>query len=438
MKISKFAHLLELINPKKGELILDALMRASIISASAKVFAYIKNIAIAVLLGFSVQTDAFFMALGLMGIFLIFVEVFDSLGIPNLVRAKKEGEGSFLELSRVMLTFTAALAIVTAVVSFISIPLLSKIAVGFSGEKVGYLKTYILALIPFVFFSFFFHHFGAILRSRRLFAPFFIGELIFSFFSALFIAGGIHFYKDGIVLPLSLSAAQLIATIYMAARSKKYIHFSISINPQARNMLGQFLSLTALQGVFHLFILADRAFASMLPTKSITALSYGFMIAAIPKGLIRSDNILITPLSEAEGGLTKLRFYASKLALIGVVFLVILIVFADILIRVFFGYGAFSNLDHALTVEAARYYALVVPFLFLWPVFYRVLQIREKLKALVFIALFSVMLNAMANYIFIVVFEMGLKGIALGTFLSYAMLTLSSYVYIVKTSKGSA
>lgn len=76
----------------KAERVLDAVIRSSVINLIARGLGYGRSVAIAVLLGFSYQTDAFFMALSLIGIFLIFVDVFDSIGVPELVRARLRSE----------------------------------------------------------------------------------------------------------------------------------------------------------------------------------------------------------------------------------------------------------------------------------------------------------------------------------------------------------
>ncbi len=71
-----------------------------------EVFDYLKHLSIAYLLSFSFQTGAIFMAVSLLGIFLIFVDIFDSIGVPNLVKARLESEEEFYRLSGLLFTFT--------------------------------------------------------------------------------------------------------------------------------------------------------------------------------------------------------------------------------------------------------------------------------------------------------------------------------------------
>jgi putative peptidoglycan lipid II flippase len=91
------------------ETVLEAVIKSSFINLAARGFGYLKQVTIAVLLGFNLQTDAFFMALSLIGLFLIFADVFDSIGVPNLVRARLKSEEEFKKLAGLLFTFTLIL-----------------------------------------------------------------------------------------------------------------------------------------------------------------------------------------------------------------------------------------------------------------------------------------------------------------------------------------
>ncbi len=138
----------------------------------------------------------------------------------------------------------------------------------------------------------------------------------------------------------------------------------------------------------------------------------------------------ITSLSEVGGSLEKLNFYLKKIFLITLPLTLILFFFADLLVSLFFGYGAFSMVDIVLTAEATRYYALSLPLMFIWPILYRVFQIREWLNAIFFIALLGVMINGALNYLLVIYFKLGLKGICLGTFGAYIFLCISGYTLL--------
>ncbi|MBI4753249.1 murein biosynthesis integral membrane protein MurJ, partial [Candidatus Desantisbacteria bacterium] len=342
----------------RQEKILDAILRSSTINIIARLFGYLKNVAIAVLVGFTAQTDAFFMSFTLISIFLVFADVFDSIGVPNLVRAREESRERFIELSGLLFTCTTILAIFLLISSIFLYPLISKIAVGFTEEKKGYLSLYFYLLLPYLFFCLFFHHFGAILRSERLFTPYFIGELINSIFTCISLVIGLLIYKNPAAIPIAVSIGQIIATGYIVFAGRKHLHVAFFIDNTSKDMLRQFFCLTSLYGISHIFMLIEKAFASILSTKCITALSYGLMIALIPKGILRLENIVVTSLSEAGADIRKLNFYVKRILLISSLFTIVMFIFAPVLVKLLLGYGNFSQTDLMLTVEAAKYYAL--------------------------------------------------------------------------------
>ena len=412
--------------PKGQESIRHALIRSSALNLLARGLGYLRQIAIAILLGFSIKTDAFFMALSLMGIFLTFVDVFDSIGVPNLVRARLKNPEEFKRLAGLLFSFTLILSLSALLLSLLFMPLILKIPRGFSKEALNYTQIAYLLLIPYMFFSFLFHHFGAVLRSERRFTAYFVGEFILTIFNFLFTLLGLILTSDWRVLPLSLSFAQAVATIYMLYAGKEFLHLRLYFDDTVKYLLKTFFYLSSLYGVFHLYILVDRAFASYLGEKAVSALSYGLMIAASPTGIIKLQHMAITALSE-DPRKERLNFFLKKIFLIILPVALILFLFSTLIVKLLFGYGKFSHLDVNLTAVALRYYALSLPFFFAWPILYRYFQVKENLKPLFFIALLGVFVNFLMNYLLVFKLGLGLAGICLGTFVAYVFLCGISY-----------
>jgi len=235
--------------------------------------------------------------------------------------------------------------------------------------------------------------------SMRRFTAYFVGEFVFSLFCFLLTALGLYFLRDWRVIPISITLSQVAATVYMLFVGRKFLHFRFYVDPVVKDVVTQFLYLCALYGVFRLFVVVDKGFASLLGEKGVSALTYGLMVAAIPRGVLRLEHMAITSLSEAEKPIEKLKFYITKIFQMGVPLALILMLCAGILVRLLFGYGAFSVRDVDLTTQAARFYALSLPFMFLWPVMYRTFQVLNWLKPLFVIALVSITLNALLNYV---------------------------------------
>ena len=438
IETSLFAPLKNLFNlSSKPEAIRYALIRSSFLNLFARGAGYLKHLAIAILLGFSYKTDAIFMALSLLGIFLLFADVFDSIGVPNLVSARLNGEEDFKSLSALLLTFTLILSFSILVFSIILYPILKHIPIGFSKEAKDCLSVSYFLLLPYLFLNFIFHHFGAVLRSLRRFTEYFVGELIFSVSSFIFIALGLYFFRDFRVIPVSFSISQVLATLFLLLRAKEFIHLKFYLDERANLILKHFFYLSALYGVFHLYILVDRAFASLTGEKGISALTYGLMVVTVPKNIIKLEHMAITALSEVKASMEKINLYIKYSFLISLPFMMGFLVLANFLISFFFGYGKFSLVDVELTAEATRYYALSLAFMFIWPILYRAYQVLNWLKPVFFIAILGILAKALFNYLFVVVYNLGIKGICLGTFFAYSILCFLSYLVLYFAQKNS-
>jgi putative peptidoglycan lipid II flippase len=414
----------------KPEAIRYALIRSSFLNLLARGFGYLKHLSIAILLGFSSQTDAVFMSLSLLGVFLIFADVFDSIGVPNLVSARLKGEEEFKSLAGLLFSFTLILALVMLVLSILLYPLLKYIPIGFTIEATNYLTTSYFLFLPYLFFNFIFHHFGAVLRSLRRFTDYFVGEFIFSFFSFVLIAIGLYLFRDFKVIPLSFSISQILATLYLLMRGKDFLHLKFYINDEVRLILKHFFYLSALYGVFHLYILVDKAFASLTGEKGVSALTYGLMVATAPRGIVKLEHMAITALSEVKAEIAKVNSFIKHSILISFPFMLIFFLFAEPIVSLLFGHGRFTQTDAQFTAIATMYYALSLPFMFIWPILYRSFQVLNWLKPVFFIALCGILANALFNYLFVVVYTLGIKGICLATFFAYLVLCLISYAIL--------
>ncbi len=85
------------------------------------------------------------------------------------------------------------------------------------------------------------------------------------------------------------------------------MHLRFYYDEKVSLIVKHFFYLSALYGVFHLFILVDRAFESLLRGKAISVLTYGFLVTTIPRGFLKIEHMAITSLSEVEGSMEKLN-----------------------------------------------------------------------------------------------------------------------------------
>ncbi|MCL4513037.1 MAG: murein biosynthesis integral membrane protein MurJ, partial [Candidatus Eremiobacteraeota bacterium] len=260
--IGKFKH-----SFAKKETVAEAIVKSSVLSFISKVLGYVKYLAIAVFIGFNSKTDDYFMAIGLLGLFTIFVDVFNSIGVPNLVQALHSSEKEFRNLAGILLTFTAVLAGGITLLAAGLAPYLPHIAIGFTKANQKIISRIFFLFIPFLFFSFFFHHFGAILRSQRKFTVYFTGQFVLSLMSSILVLSILPFIRKIWVLPATLSFSQGVATLFLLFYCRPYLSFKWFWNETTKEMGGQFLYLTGTYAIGHVFMLIDNLFASLLPPK---------------------------------------------------------------------------------------------------------------------------------------------------------------------------
>jgi len=417
-------------NPTK-ESILQAIFKASVLNFFSKFFGYLRQLIIAILVGFNTDTDAFFLAFSLLGLFLIFTEIFDTLGIPKLVKYKKRSLLKFKKFSQKLLGFTIISMIIVTILSIIFINVFTILLVGdsFKGKLISY---YFLLLIPYLVLNFLFHSLATIHRALRHFTVFFFGEFLFSFLAFLMFFIGLLLTNTPKILPIALSLAKFFSVVYLIKISKPYLGLNFEIDETTRKFFKNYVKLTFVYSVFYISAVLDKVFASFLPTKSISALSYGWMIVMIPKGIFRLENILITKFSEINLDTKKINYYLLRIFILNTIFAIVFFLFSPIIVDILFSYGKFSSTDHHLTVLAIKFYSLGLPFILLWEIIYRIFQVGEKILLLIPISLLAVVLNVLLNYIFIFKQHIGLIGVCIATDIAYLFAVVLAYFLLLK------
>jgi putative peptidoglycan lipid II flippase len=414
---------------EKKESVKEAVVKSSGINFLARFVGYLKYLAVAVFIGFSQKTDAFFVAASFLGMFMIFVDVFDSVGIPNLVKAKQRSEKEFQDIAANLFAITLILAAVVTVASLLASPFIAKIAFGFSVHRQKYVQLYFLLLVPELFSAFLFHHFGAILRSERKFTIFFVGQLVFSIVCTLTLFITLPIFHAVWMIPAALSLAQIIAAVFIAIYARKFFKIKLELNDQVKNISRQIFFLSLLYGIGPLYTLADTLFASYLSTKTISALNYGISIATLPATVLQFSTIAITSLSESEADWNKVKRYLRVLILFSLPFIIGCWLLITPILKLFLTYGRFTILDLDLTSEAVRYYILSLPFFLCWPVLYRAYQVRNKLLPLIIFAVIGALFNFFLKFYFIFHLKLAIRGITFTTFISYCFICVVSYLY---------
>ena len=414
---------------RKPQTAIRGVFSVAIINLLARLIAYGKHIVITAYIGLSAQLDAFYIAVTVLSIVVfIFGDVFDSLGIPRLVKTlHEEGEEQFRSLAGSILTFSMILSSLLCLFLFLIAPWTPWIAPGFSLETKGFVLRNLYFLAPMAFLYLPYHAIGSFLRAKRRFLAFYVGELIIASttFLILFVWHDVPY-----IIPISFSAAYLIIFVYIVAAGMREVRLGAGFGGEKmRGLVRMLFFLLPLYLTGHLFTLVDRIFASFLPTGGVSALSYGFMIAMIPCTILMFDSIFITPLSEASDREPLMNDILKGVLIISVPITLFTVAYANQIVEAAFERGVFTSSSTWMTGEALAYISLALPAFFIWPICYRLFQILEKLFAIGIICLGAVLLYAVLNFLFMKM-GMGIKGLALATSISwYALVINGAFIF---------
>jgi len=236
------------------------------INLLARICAFGKHLVIATYIGLSAGLDAFYIAITILSItIIVFGDIFDSLGIPRLVGTlQAEGENEYKKLAGSILIFASFLSLGLCAVLVLISPWAPAIAPGFTPEKKKYVFMNLLFLAPMAMLYLPYHAMGSFLRARRRFQLFYVGEFFIAFVSLLILYFGT---EVAFIIPISFSAAYVVAFLYVFFASRREFQMGFGMRGEKiRGIIRMLFRLLPLYLANYLFILADRLFASYLPT----------------------------------------------------------------------------------------------------------------------------------------------------------------------------
>ncbi|WP_294948707.1 lipid II flippase MurJ [Sulfurivirga sp.] len=411
----------------KPESIRSALLKSSMINLLARGINYLRYVVIAVYLGFTFETDAFFLALSIMGIFLVAAAALETLGVPRLTRLRVEGdEKAFADLANALWTFVVLLAVGGSTFIALFSDWMAAIAFGYTQDERQVVGHFLLWLLPYFALMLVHQFLGSVLRSRRMFTVFFIAELIVAVVTLVILWSGLAWLKRGdVILPLSFVAGYLFSVLFLFWQVRRLFSLMPTWNGKVVEQLREFVPLSLVAGTYSLMPVVDRAFGSELEHKSITALTYGLLLALAANNVLRPQNFYITYLSEGRTDTAILGPLLLKVFGVGMLLALAIVVLAPWVVNLFFSYGAFSDLDGSMLTEATQLYALSLPFILIWPAMYQTMQIRQAYVVAILLGFGGVIVNGALNYVLIRKAGLEIAGITLGT--------LGAYVFLVVT-----
>jgi len=394
----------------------------------SRILGFIRDMLIGYFFGTSPVTDAFNITMKV--IFYLANQISSAFNIGFLSlfihEKEKEGEEKAKQLASSLISFVAALGLVVSILIFLLAPWIGKLYPGIN--EITY--SYLVSFLRWTSFAFFF-----IITSGILWSLFQSYHIFTIPYLAVFIQNAtivivIYIFHTSHALPLSVLIATTLMFIFTTIPVKHVLR--INIRKPSSDIVAKFLAISSptliSTGIIYFSVLADQIMASFMPTGSITRLEYANKIASLPPAMfgIAIAGAFFPRLSELvsrkqwkdfqtllENGISAIWFLTIPSA-VGLIFL------ADKIVHLLFYFpgGKFSLEDVHLTAMAMAMYAIGIPFQSAIIAFNRGHYAFKDTMTPLKTSSFALFINVIFNYLFGIILNMGIMGLALGTSLA--------------------
>lgn len=409
-----------------------------LVTTLSRILGYVRDAALAWVLGASSSMDAFAVAYRLANLFrrLVAEGAMSAAFVPVFVQYRGEHtQGELWEFARKFF-YTLALAAGTIVLlEIIFAPFIVRLmAPGFFKVEGKWELTILLTrlMAPYLIFVALTAFLMGVLNSFGYFAVPALGPV---FFNLAVIAAAFSFGQwteeptIGIAFGVLLGGVlQFVSQLPLAAKQGMCFQIGFSFHHPAIRKVGILLAPSIFGvGIVQINLLVDSLMASLLREGSVSQIYYADRVMELALGIFVVSLTTVTlpemAQSVARKNIEELKqtmlFTLRTISFITIPATVGLFLFADPIVHVLFERGRFSNIDTERTAVALAYYALGLSFIsavkFLVSAFYALQDTKTPVK----VAVVVLITNAILNWIFMHPLKQG--GIALATSLASAL-----------------
>ncbi len=405
---------------------------ASAVNVVSRLLTLARQVLVTALFGLSAGLDAFFAAASFVAIFInTFGDIFDSAGIPSLVRTReREGEEPFRALTGSVFSLAVVIGAGMSLLMLACLPLAPLLVPGFSPAAKDAIRGNVLLLLPYALAYLPYHAIGSCFRSVRGFDRYYLVELAVQ---AAALAVLVAFGRTVLAVPLSLSAAYAAGIVLFVLWGRGRFRFRGRLSGGEMDVVRRtVVQMLPVYVITYGLIVVDRLFGSYLEEGAISALYFGYMLAMAVPLVMNIENVFVTPLSEESDRGALLTRILSGILVVALPVLAFTLAFGGDLVRGLFERGAFTERSSTLTAASLRYYILGLPVFFALPVCVRTLQVLKKLGWIAELSALSLALNAGLNALLVLKAGMGVRGIALATSLTYAVVGAAALALVAR------
>ena len=427
---------------KGTELIRKPVIRNIILVASISILVkgigFLKESIVASEFGLSQQLDTFYIATLVPGfITTVFLGSFNNVFIPNYVRELKTGNkmSSFQSMGFLVVLGVSLLFLIFAIL--VTDTYLQVFFPGHTAEYYRLIKVQFYITAPCILIWGLSSLVSGLLNIN--------GEFKYSSLNTVFIPIAIIicvlFFKDEL-FNISLATGTLIGSILnfsfliFIGLKRNVLHFGRPdfSNSNAVEMFRQVPAKASSSFLTGLIGVTDQYFAAQLAIGSIAALNYGLKIPAFITGLLimAMSNVLLPYFSKAVVENKKKAFEVlfrmlKWLFITSSVVTLLVMLLSELMVRTFFERNEFTSQDTAVVTIIQQIRLLYVPFSICGMVLVNFLTSINKNSSMAWVALGSVILNLILDYVGMKLY--GIYGISIATSIIYILRTLVLFKY---------
>ncbi len=412
--------------------------RASIVLITISIFGHslslLKEMLVASYFGVSRQMDAYYAAITLPNLLTnILISTFIAAFIPVFVKYREQEQATSLMTVSIVVNYVLLLTSAISAFFFIFAPLLIRLCFhGFSPETAHLASNILRAVSVTVVFSSLAGIFSALLNSYESFkwpallqVSVTVSTMAFLLLTARSL--GVYSLAAGLAAGVAFQFAALVVFAY--AKGYRYAASLERNSPALKEIFAGAAMLLLAVLSSQVNMLVDRVMASFLEVGSLAALGYADKLVQVPLIIFSgSISIAIFPYfskQAAENKLVEMSESISKSvrmsAFIFIPLTVMAVILAEPVISLLFERGAFTHTATLLTSNIFVCYSFQILFFTVALILYRAILAMRDTAAFLKVALFSIILNIVLNFLFIRLIRPPAAGIALSTSLVQAV-----------------
>ena len=345
---------------------------AALASIAAKSVGFIKEIFVASVFGVSDALDVYFLAFVLIGFPLsILLNAIQTVMISSLAAARNNTERTGETYTSTLLVTLLAVGALLPVWLFALQALLPQLASGFSPEKLAWLESALVWMIPYYFLNGLNLLGYGVLQARQRFiqngllpvlTPLITIPIVYTY-------GGTHSWE---ILVIALTAGVLLEFVAlngMLARAGLVRRPDFRSSELARILQG---SKVLLPGTLIMALgpIVEQSIAASLSSGAVATLGYGFRLPAALNGIVvTAIGITVLPyfsalLTDGKAGycLHSLEKIGRWLLFLGLIFAAVLALMSETIVTLIYQRGVFDAAATARVYPIQQVYFLQLPF----------------------------------------------------------------------------